>query len=99
LALEDRIVAQQVLSEETRQDLLRRLRRIEGQARGVQRMVEDGRDCGEIISQLASIRAATHSAGIFVLRHYAKRCAADALPQDAPEQHIEDLIDLMLRVS
>lgn len=86
-------------SEQARQDLLRRLRRIEGQARGVQHMVDDGRDCSEIISQLASIRAATYSAGVYVLKHYAKACAARFGESSARDRSIEDLIDLMLRVS
>lgn len=86
-------------SEQARQDLLKRLRRIEGQARGVQRMVEQGRDCSEIISQLASIRAATYSTGAFVLRHYARECAARSAEGGAADSPIEDLIDLMLRVS
>ena len=90
---------EKTLSERARQDLLRRLRRIEGQARGVQRMVDEGRDCSEIISQLASIRAATYSAGAFVLKHYARECAARSAEGGAADRPIEDLIDLMLRVS
>lgn len=83
------------LPAEAKQDLLLRLRRIEGQARGVQRMVEEGRDCSEVISQLASIRAAVYSASLFLLKHYAKECAADS----AKDKPIEDLIELMLRAS
>jgi DNA-binding FrmR family transcriptional regulator len=72
--------------EEVRQEMLSRLRRIEGQARGVQRMVEEGRDCAEIIHQLASIRAATHGASVFLLKHYAKECSTLAAIQECPCQ-------------
>ena len=87
------------VSNEARHDLTLRLRRIEGQARGVQRMVEEGRDCGEIVSQLASMRAALYSASVFLLKHYAKECAAKGVQGGGADRPIEDLIDLMLRAS
>ncbi len=85
------------LNEEVRQELLTRLRRIEGQARGVQRMVEDGRDCAEIINQLASIRAATYSASVFLLKHYALECSTNAVGPPSSQKPLDDLIELMLR--
>lgn len=88
-----------VLPQEVRQEMLARLRRIEGQARGVQRMVEEGRDCAEIIHQLAAIRAAAQSASLFLLKHYAKECSAAAGDKAGSTKPIEDLVDLMLTVS
>jgi DNA-binding FrmR family transcriptional regulator len=85
--------------EEVRQEMLSRLRRIEGQARGVQRMVEEGRDCAEIIHQLASIRAATQGASVFLLKHYAKECSTVAGKEGGAGQPIEELIELMLNAS
>lgn len=85
--------------EEVRQEMLSRLRRIEGQARGVQRMVEEGRDCAEIIQQLASIRAATHSASLFLLKHYAKECSAATAREEGTAKSIEDLVELMFTIS
>lgn len=85
--------------EDVQQELLARLRRIEGQARGVQRMVEERRDCAEIIQQLSSIRAATHSATLFLLKHHAKECSARAAKEPGSAKPIEDLIELMLSVS
>ena len=52
-------------------DLLRRVRRIEGQARGVARMIEEDRDCHEILQQLAAIRSAAHQATVALVRVYA----------------------------
>lgn len=60
--------------EECRRELLQRLKRIEGQARGVQRMVEQGRDCREILAQLNAIRAATARASLYMVRNYAHEC-------------------------
>jgi len=85
------------LADSVQQEMLSRLKRIEGQSRGVQRMVEDNRDCAEIINQLASIRAAVYSASVFLLKHYARECATH--PKDLPtgELPLEDLVELMLR--
>ena len=95
----DHGVKQMVLPQEVQQEMLSRLRRIEGQARGVQRMVEEGRDCAEIIQQLAAIRAATQSASLFLLKHYAKECSAAAAKNEGSAKPIEDLVDLMLTIS
>jgi DNA-binding FrmR family transcriptional regulator len=55
-------------------DLLRRLRRLEGQARGVAKMVEDDRDCNEILQQLSAVRSAAHQAVVTLVRAYAAEC-------------------------
>lgn len=66
-----------MLSSEARDDLIKRLRRIEGQTQGIQRMLGDGRDCREILNQLASVRAATRRASLELMRHYALSCLGD----------------------
>lgn len=60
--------------EGSQQELLQRLKRIEGQARGVQRMVLEGRECREVLAQLSAIRAATLQASLFLVRNYAQEC-------------------------
>lgn len=88
-----------VVPEDVQQQLLSRLKRIEGQARGVQRMIEERRECSEIIRQLASMRAATHSASLFLLKHYARECSHKSSETPAGEQPLEDLIQLLLSSS
>jgi len=92
-------VQQVSLPEKARKELLGRLRRIEGQARGVQRMVEDQRHCSEVINQLASIRAATYSASLFLLKQHARACWSDPGDGQHPEETLEDLVELMLRLA
>jgi len=70
-----------------------RLKRIEGQARGVARMVEDGRDCREILNQLAAIRAAAHQASLILVRNYAHACLRD--PDQSPEEALDDLVGML----
>src|SRR5207302_6991364 len=66
-------------SEELQQEMLDRLSRIEGQVRGVARMVEEQRPCMEVLQQLASVQAALRGMSKTVLRNYLERCATDAI--------------------
>ena len=54
--------------------LLNRLKRLEGQVRGVERMIKDGRDCESIITQLGAVRSAIDGVGALLLRNYMKIC-------------------------
>jgi DNA-binding FrmR family transcriptional regulator len=64
----------QELSSSVRHDLGNRLRRIEGQARGVQGMLDQGRSCQEILHQLMAIRSAAHQASLILVRNHALDC-------------------------
>ena len=64
-------MAQESISQDL---LLKRLKRIEGQVRGIQRMIEGGRDCEGIITQLAAVRSAIEGVGSLVLNNYMKLC-------------------------
>lgn len=54
--------------------LLRRLRKVEGQVRGIEKMIVEGRDCESLITQLAAIRSAVESVGALMLNNYMKLC-------------------------
>ncbi len=60
------------------QPLLNRLRRIEGQARGIQRMISEGRDCAEIVQQVAAMRNAVDRLGYEVVISNLRACVAGA---------------------
>jgi DNA-binding FrmR family transcriptional regulator len=57
--------------------LLNRLRRVEGQVRGLQRMIEEERECHEILSLLSGVRSALDAAGDLVLETYLEKCRAE----------------------
>jgi len=86
-----------IQNQEVKADLLRRLRRIEGQARGVARMIEEGRDCQDILQQLAAVRAAAHQASLCLMRAYAFDCIKDS--ESSPEEAAEALVQALSRVS
>ncbi len=80
------------MDQDTREDVQKRLRRIEGQVRGVSKMLEEGRQCQEILQQLSAIRSAVQQASVTVAKSYACECLADpSKPQDA-------LVDELLNV-
>lgn len=64
-------MTQEVVSKEI---LLKRLKRVEGQIRGIQKMIEDGRDCESLITQLAAIRSAIEGVGSLMLNNYMQLC-------------------------
>lgn len=83
------------LDETTRSELVERLRRIEGQARGIARMIEEGRDCVEIVQQMAAMRAATDSLCVELVQAMLERCYADGTP--LPPQQLARVIKVMVR--
>ena len=80
------------LSVAERDDIVQRLKRIEGQARGVQKMVDDGRDCGDILTQLASIRAAVNSLNGELLEAYLLRCMQNPEEFGSPEKAVQQAV-------
>ena len=78
---------------------LKRLRRIEGQVRGLQRMVEEDRYCADIMTQIASVHEALRSVGRELMRNHLKHCAATAIRagDEEAEAMYDELIDLMYR--
>ncbi len=61
--------------------LVTRLNSIEGQVRGIQRMLDDGRDCQELLDQLAAMRAASHAVTMQALEVFALHCVRES-PED-----------------
>lgn len=79
---------------------LKRLRRIEGQVRGLQRMVEEERYCADVMTQIASAQEALRSVGRELMRNHLRHCAAQALRSGDPERAeamYDELLDLMYR--
>jgi DNA-binding FrmR family transcriptional regulator len=73
------LISLPIYAEELQRDVQDRLSRIEGQVRGVARMVEQQRLCLEVLQQLASVQAALRGVTRTVLRNYLERCATDAI--------------------
>jgi CsoR family transcriptional regulator, copper-sensing transcriptional repressor len=79
---------------------LKRLRRIEGQIRGLQRMVEEDRYCADIMTQISSVHEALRGVGRELMRNHLKHCASAAITSGEPgaaESMYDELVDLMYR--
>lgn len=80
---------------------LKRLRRIEGQVRGLQKMVEEERYCADIMTQISSVHEALRGVGRELMRNHLKHCASSAIkasPDDA-ESMYDELVEMMYRHS
>ena len=78
---------------------LTRLRRIEGQVRGLQRMVEEDRYCADIMTQISSVHEALRAVGRELMRNHLRHCASAAIrsgEEEASEMY-DELVDLMYR--
>ncbi len=78
------------LDERRRQALLTRLKSIEGQARGLQRMLAEERDCQQMMEQFAALRAASHAVAMQALECFALHDLRES--PDHPDQVVSDLV-------
>ncbi len=78
---------------------LKRLRRIEGQVRGLQKMVEEDRYCADILTQISSVQEALRAVGRELLRNHLKHCATSAIRvgNEEAESMYDELVDLMYK--
>ena len=78
---------------------LKRLRRIEGQIRGLQKMVADDRYCADIMTQISSVQEALRSVGRELMRNHLRHCAATAIrgSDDEASAMYDEIVDLMYK--
>lgn len=79
----------------------KRLRRIEGQVRGLQKMVEEDRYCADILTQISSVHEALRAVGRELMRNHLKHCASSAIRQGPAEAEsmYDELVEMMYRHS
>ncbi|ADU64178.1 MAG: metal-sensitive transcriptional regulator [Pseudodesulfovibrio sp.] len=75
--------------EQIKHNVLSRMKRIEGQVRGIQRMIEDGKECEDILVQVRAVRSALQSANKLILKRYMLRCYNEAVLEshDGHDEH------------
>ena len=74
--------------------VLNRMARIIGHMESIRRMVEDGRDCSEVLVQIAAVKAAINNVGKVILQDHIRHCIVDAV-EEGDEQALEDLCAAM----
>ena len=82
----------------TKEQLLTRLRRIEGQVRGVEGMVEDERYCIDVITQISAIQAALDKVALGLLDDHARHCVVGREAKGEPQEMTDELMAAVARL-
>ncbi|MCC5952224.1 MAG: metal-sensitive transcriptional regulator [Acidimicrobiia bacterium] len=84
----------------SRDDYLRRLRRIEGQVRGLQQMVEDDTYCIDVLTQISSVTKALQAVGLGLLDEHVRHCVRDAAEEspEAGDAKVEEAVAAVARL-
>lgn len=77
--------------------LINRLKRIEGQVKGIQKMIEEGKHCSDILIQIAAAKSALNSVGGLILEKYMKDCLKSYLDGAAEENTLDELVNIMVK--
>jgi len=78
-------------------DLLARLRRIEGQVRGLQRMIDEDKYCIDVVTQVAAVQAALDKVSLGLLDGHIRSCVREEIEQGGGDEKIDELIGAMDR--
>ncbi len=88
-----------MLDDTQQQSLVTRLNRVEGQIRGIRRMVQEPRLCVELLQQLSAAEAALNRISLAVFKFHVERCVPDGIVQGDPEKtrRLAELVDIFDR--
>lgn len=77
--------------------ILQRLNRIEGQIRGIHKMIEEDKYCVDVLVQVAAARAALDKAGLAIFEGHTRGCIVQAIKDQRGDEAIEELMDVLAR--
>ena len=83
----------QYLYTKDKASLLTRMKKIEGQAKGIQRMIEDDRYCIDIVQQLSSLSSAAGEVSLRILQSHIEGCVTSAIREQSGESYIKELME------
>ncbi|MFQ5779241.1 MAG: metal-sensitive transcriptional regulator [Nitrospiria bacterium] len=89
----------QIVSKERKEKGIQRLNRIEGQVRGLKKMLSEGRPCVEILMQLASVQEALRGMTKLMMRNYLENCATAAIRSKEGDEIYDELMDVIFKFS
>ncbi|MGI8967752.1 MAG: metal-sensitive transcriptional regulator [Chloroflexota bacterium] len=78
-----------------RDGLLKRVNRLEGQVRGIGRMIEEDRYCIDIVNQVSAIKAAAREISLQILEGHVRHCVMDAAQTDNAEPKLRELVETL----
>lgn len=95
---ESGIAAQPLTEDDQRRRILNRLRRLEGQIRGLQSMIESGQDCDAVLTQITAAKSALNQVGLHIIGYSMKKCMVEEEDKSRDEV-IDDAIQVFLKYS
>lgn len=84
---------------EEKKKVINRLKRIEGQVRGLEKMIEEDRYCVDILIQLSAVEAALKKVGLSLLERHARTCVAHAVERGQGQEYIDELLKVIRQFS
>ena len=81
-----------------RKKVVDRLSRIEGHIRGIKKMVEEDRDCPELLHQIAAVKAALNKTGELILEDHIESCLIDAVRQGSTDEYVKNLKEAITKL-
>jgi len=86
-------------SKDEKQAIVNRLKRIEGQVRGIQKMVEEDRYCVDILVQISAIQSALKQTGYTITERHMKHCVSDSIKNGEGQEAIDELMTVLKQFS
>lgn len=83
------------ISVESKDDILKRLRRIEGQVRGIQKMIAEDKNCVDTLTQVSAVRAAVNKVGGLILENHSMKCIQNVVSAEDKEKALNELAKTM----
>jgi len=87
-----------IRDEETRTAMVNRLRRVQGQLRGVEAMLMEDRECREVLQQLSAVRSAVHSAMLSYMETYISECVLEQMESSSDRSQREKLASELIHM-
>jgi DNA-binding FrmR family transcriptional regulator len=87
----------QIITDERKDEAVQRLNRVEGQVRGIRKMVEEDRRCVDVLVQLASTQEALRGLTKLMMRNYLEKCATEAIRSKANDEIYDELMEVIFK--
>ncbi|WP_378953655.1 metal-sensitive transcriptional regulator [Pelosinus sp. sgz500959] len=84
-----------MLTDKEKSELRLRLKKIIGQANGIDKMLDEGRYCVDIVQQILAARAALNKVALMILESHAKSCVVNAIKENRADESIDELLNVL----
>jgi CsoR family transcriptional regulator, copper-sensing transcriptional repressor len=88
-----------MIDDETKKKAIRRLKIIEGQVKGIQRMVDNEDYCVDVLTQISAVHESLRGVGKVIVRRHLESCVTSSIRGDNPDSTYDELMDIMYKLS